>query len=431
MTKASMHDMTLESAFRLVLLEGLGTTSIHEHRADNVEDTINEKFAEPFPALRRILTNHRDFVPEAFGSEIVFHFILDSVDEVSVERAKKITNELYSMTQTWKNHNFLVAIRTSASEDLLDDNVTKVFGVYHIQPLIESDIVEYLGKKLKYSKDEANELWSKFSERTRALTKTPLLLWMLTKVIKSNDYTPRFAQDLYNIISNNLFMDYLKNTLATNDVQTSDANISMSFVMLSKRLELLAIETFFVENSLQRVDVTHFMNQKSLEILTEIGFIESGETIAFGIHHTFQSYFASLGLLLSVEEALRNGESKITIRNKTLEFRNIFEQSKWKEVVVVLAGLMHDTLAEKWISHIWKVDKLLAMECLNNGVSHRIPSKLKDELTQSVDDWFLKPGFFSKESCQSTDEYSCTKLSRSESATVYTHDSVQQRSGYA
>lgn len=302
--------------------------------------------------------------------------LLDGLDLLSTTDNFFPYDEIYNFVSEYNNCRYIISSRPGFFESIKSD-----FKVSELEKLTDYKILTFI---YKYVSDQKNRdrIKSKIlsNEKLKSIITTPMMLYLAIKVAlgrqeNSEDLFPSSRSEMYETFISGLFSHYEDkkgNALHANRVQIENFLTEFYFELQCKNKisckekEALEIVKKCTEDNIFR-KTTY---QDILEDCFKLGLLTRTDSeIGYGIHQSFQEYFAAIKL----KEQFENG----------FDISEAFNHPKWEEVVIFTSEMVDS--ADRFITSILlKGNLFLASKCVFKA-SDEIKEKICDSLTDKME----------------------------------------------
>jgi len=249
------------------------------------------------------------------------------------------------------------------------ESIRRDFKVSELEKLTDEKIQIFIEKHVNYGELRdilINKILS--NEQLKSTLTNPMLLYIVLKVAmerknKVEELLPSNRSEFYEAFVSGIFSHYLKakgKTLCADKVQVKNALIDLYFKLqcwnkvsceYSKALQIVkehATDTTFRRSTAQDILEDCF----KLSLLTKRVSETDDTKVEYGIHQSFQEYFAALKLKDLFE--------------KGFDLSETFSHPKWEDVIIFTSEMVEYT-DEFIASMLQKGELFLASKCVNKA----------------------------------------------------------------
>jgi predicted NACHT family NTPase len=310
--------------------------------------------------------------------------LLDGFDLLSPDEKFYPYDEIYNFVSECSNCRYVISSRPGFFESIKSD-----FKVSELEKLTDEKILTFIERYVE-EKELAEVLKNKIlgNQKLKSILTNPMMLYLAIKVAverkRSNDgdsstiddLFPQNSSDLYEIFVSDLFKHHQekRKPLHADRAQIENALTDLYFKLQCrnevscKYNEALQIVKKHAEGRTFRMTTS----QDILEDSIELGLMKRNDSeIGYGIHQSFQEYFAAIKL-----KELFEAECDIS---------EAFSHPKWEEVIIFTSEMMNSDLIDEFVdSMLLKGEFFFASKCANRA-SEKIKEKLCALLTDKMD----------------------------------------------
>jgi predicted NACHT family NTPase len=306
--------------------------------------------------------------------------LIDGMDLLSPRNDFHPYDQISNFISKYSNCRFVISSRPGFFEGIGSD-----FKVLELEKLTDKKIQVFIEKRVKDSDLKAVLIDKILNDhQLKSLLTNPMLLYLAIKVAerKKEDLLLSNRSELYSAFISGLFFHYEKTkvkTLCANRVEIKNALKELYFKLQSRNEVSCeydkALET--IEMHCKDLKLEEKTSQCILEDCFKLGLLikkdsETEETkVEYGIHQSFQEYFAAIRL----KELFECG----------FDVSEAFSHPKWEEVVIFASEMMNSDSNDKFIdSMLSKGELFLASKCVSKA-SEKIKEKLCALLADKLD----------------------------------------------
>jgi HEAT repeat protein/energy-coupling factor transporter ATP-binding protein EcfA2 len=302
--------------------------------------------------------------------------LLDGLDLLSTTDNFFPYDEIYNFVSEYSNCRFIISSRPGFFESIKSD-----FKVSELEKLTDEKIMIFIYKYVP-DKKIGEMIKSKIltNMKLKSIVTTPMMLYLAIEVAmqkkeNNEDLFPSNRSEMYETFISGLFTHYEdKKGKAINANRAQIENFLTDYFfelqcknkVSCKEKEALGIVKKHAEDNTFRKT----SSQDILEDCFKIGLLtRKNSVIEYGIHQSFQEYFAAIKL----KEQFENG----------FDVSEAFNQPKWEEVVIFTSEMVDSS--DKFItSMLLKGNLFLASKCVSKA-SDEIKEKIFDSLTDKME----------------------------------------------
>ncbi len=303
--------------------------------------------------------------------------LLDGFDLLSPTDEFHPYDKISNFITDYNNCRFVISSRPSFFESIKSN-----FKVSELEKLTDEKIEIFINH---YVPDEelANILKDKIlsNQQLKSILSNPMMLYIAIKVAmgrkdKSDDLLPSNRSDLYEAFISTLFshQDEKGKHLHADRIQIENALTDIYFNLQSKNeVSCKYSEAFkFVKKSSEDPIFKKISPQLILEDCLKLGILYKNDNyVSYGIHQSFQEYFAAIKL----KELFESG----------YDVSEAFSHPKWEEVVIFTSEMLDSDFIDEFIdSMLSKGELFLASKCVNKA-SEKVKEKLCSLLADKMD----------------------------------------------
>lgn len=306
--------------------------------------------------------------------------LLDGLDLLSPTDNFFPYDEISNFVSEYSNCRFVVSSRPGFFENIRTD-----FKVSELEKLTDKKIQAFIEN---YVTDRElrtiliNKILS--NKQLKSILTNPMLLYLAIKVAmerkdSTEDLLPSNRSEMYESFLSGLFSHYIRTkgkTLCADRVQIKNALTDLYFKLqcwnivsceYSKAIEIVtkhAEDLRFRRTTAQEILEDSF----KLGILVKIDSEIEDTKIAYGIHQSFQEYFAAI----KIKELFEGG----------FDISEAFSHPKWENVIIFTSEMV-ESVDEFVDSILLKGELFLASKCVNkasDGMKERLCALLADKL---------------------------------------------------
>ncbi len=313
------------------------------------------------------------------GSAII---LLDGFDLLSSTENFFPNDEISNFISEYSNCKFIVSSRPGFFESIQSD-----FKVSELEKLTDEKIKIFIEKSVE-NKELAEVLIDKILDnpKLKSILTNPMMLYLAVNVAvdrqKNNsvdlsateDLFPQTRTELYEIFVSDLFKQNERNRRLHADRAQIENALTDLFFELQRRNKVSCRYNEGLQIVKKHADDPTFRKISSQEILED--FIKLGlmrrnsSEIGYGIHQSFQEYFAAIKLKELFEIGFDISES--------------FSHPKWEEVVIFTSEMLNiDSVDDFIYSMISKNAIFLASKCItraNDEMKEKLCALLEDKI---------------------------------------------------
>lgn len=316
--------------------------------------------------------------------------LLDGLDLLSPAENFFPYDEISDFFSDYSNCQIIISSRSGFFESIRRD-----FKVSELEKLTDGKIQIFIEKYVE-EKELADTLKDKIlnNEQLKSILSNPMMLYIAIKVAmgrkdQSVDLLPSNRSELYEAFISTLFSHHEEkgNHLHADRIQIENALTDLYFKLQCRNeVSCKYSEALkFVKKSAEDDTFRKTTSQDILEGCCKIGLlVEKDSEIEYGIHQSFQEYFAAIKL----KELFESG----------FDISEAFSHPRWEKVVIFASEMLNSNLIDKFIDlMLSKGEFFLASKCVSNA-SYEIKEKLCTLLANKLNSKFI---FDKKNSIQS------------------------------
>jgi len=311
-------------------------------------------------------------------------FLIDGLDLLSSTEDFKPYTEISNFISEYSECRYVISSRPGFYEEI--QNKFKICIIEELDlPKIRLFINNYIDDE-KLSNAVAEKILN--NKKLRSLFTNPMMLYIAIIVIKSrldgkikiDKILPSKRSELYNNFISELFMRHKREgkSLITDKRQILKVITNLYFKLQCKNWVDCEYE-YAIEIALEHsFDKNQISAKYILDDLFKIGLLKKeeslqGDYIKYGIHQSFQEYFAALKLKECFE--------------KNYDLSPVFKHPKWEDVVI-FASEMFDSPDEFIFKIIDNNELDLASKCVQNATK-KIKENLCINLAEKIDNRYI------------------------------------------
>jgi len=291
--------------------------------------------------------------------------LIDGMDLLSSKNDFRPYDQISNFISKYNNCRFVISSRPGFFESMELD-----FKVSELEKLTDEKIQEFIDKYVSDREFGAilkNKILN--DEQLKSILTTPMMLYLSIEVAKERknkieELFPSNRSEMYEAFISGLFKHY----------KTKWGKISFAE---RSQIETALTNLYFELQCRNEVSCKYYKakkivkNDDTLEKCFKLGLlVENGSEIGYGIHQSFQEYFAALKLKELFESEYDVSEA--------------FSHPKWEEVVIFTSEMLDSDFVDEFVNSILSKDELfLASKCVNKA-SEKIKEKLYTLLAEKL-----------------------------------------------
>lgn len=295
--------------------------------------------------------------------------LIDGMDLLSSKNDFRPYDQISNFISKYNNCRFVISSRPGFFESIERD-----FKVSELEELTDEKIQEFIDKYVS-DREFGDMIKNKIlnDEQLKSILTTPMMLYLSIEVAKERknnieELFPSNRSEMYEAFISGLFNHY----------ETKWGKIRCAE---RSQIETALINLYFELQCRNEVSCKYDKAKKivkddnTLEKCFKLGLlVENGSEIGYGIHQSFQEYFAAIKL----KELFEAG----------FDISEAFSHPKWEEVVIFTSEMLDSDLRDKFIdSMLLNGELFLASKCVNN-TSDNTKKKLCALLADKLDSKF-------------------------------------------
>ncbi|HEY3360572.1 MAG TPA: HEAT repeat domain-containing protein [Methanosarcina sp.] len=310
---------------------------------------------------------------------------LDGFDLLSSTENFSPHEEIKNFIAEYSNCRFIVSSRPGFFGRIIND-----FKVWELEKLTDKRIQIFIKRYIE-EKELAEALTNKIlnNPELKSILTNPMMLYLVIRVVverkrscsenSSNieDSLPQNRSEIYKIFVSDLFKynEKSRKPLHTDSVQIENALTDLFFELQCKKhiqyKEALQIVKKHADDPIFRKTTS----QDIIKDCSELGLLKRKDAeVEYGIHQSFQEYFAAIKL----KEIFESGS----------DISEAFSHPKWEEVVIFTSEMIDSDFTDEFIgSMLLKGELFLASKCVNKA-SDNTKEKLCALLADKLDSKF-------------------------------------------
>ncbi|AKB52162.1 putative oxidoreductase/HEAT repeat-containing protein [Methanosarcina barkeri str. Wiesmoor] len=303
--------------------------------------------------------------------------LLDGFDLLSPTDEFYPYDKISNFITDYNNCRFVISSRPGFFE-----SIKSSFKVSELEKLTDEKIEIFIDRSVS-NEELANTLKDKIlsNQQLKSILSNPMMLYIAIKVAmgrkdKSDDLLPSKRSKLYENFIDILFshQEEKGKGLHADRIQIENSLTDLYF-KLQCRNEVSCKYSGalkFVKKSSEDSMFKKISPQLILEDCFKLGILNRNDNyVSYGIHQSFQEYFAAIKL----KELFESG----------FDVSEAFSHPKWEEVVIFTSEMLDSDSIDKFIgSMLLKSELFLASKCVNKA-SEKVKEKLRALLTEKMD----------------------------------------------
>ncbi|MDW5548714.1 HEAT repeat domain-containing protein [Methanosarcina sp.] len=291
--------------------------------------------------------------------------LIDGLDLLSSNNDFRPYHQISNFVSTYSNCRFVISSRPGFFESIESD-----FKVSELEKLTDEKIKEFIDKYVsdrEFGKTIKNKILN--DQHLKSLLTTPMMLHLAIEVAmerKGNmeELFPSNRYEMYEAFVSGLFTHYGTKNGKIHCAERSQ----IETVLTSLYFELQCRKAF----SCKYEKAKEIIEEDILEKCFKLGLlVENDSEIKYGVHQSFQEYFAAIKL----KELFESG----------YDISEAFSHPKWEEVVIFTSEMLDSDLLNEYIDLIISKGELfLASKCANKA-SDNTKEKLCALLADKMD----------------------------------------------
>jgi formylglycine-generating enzyme required for sulfatase activity len=299
-------------------------------------------------------------------------FLFDGLNEVAPEHRNLLVGELDRWMSACPRHAVIV---TSRVQDELWRKLRGEIPAMVVQPIHNEQARGYLTAHLGDA--QGDELYRRLDERLLALTRTPLVLWLIKEAGAAGESLPGNRGELYQrFVARMLQRDKDRQMNGLFSERTKERALSMLALHIShaQRLTCPRREAVDVVAGAFEKDIPEKMDKAEalVDACARHGLLAGEDELWFAPHQTVQEHFAAVAL----QESVRQEQSMSVVARLGRDIQEVLTRKKiglnalaaedwWMETLVQLAGIIADP---NWLARaIAQTNPWLAWWCVQEG----------------------------------------------------------------
>jgi FOG: HEAT repeat len=295
--------------------------------------------------------------------------LIDGMDLLSYKNDFRPYDQISNFISTYSNCKFVISSRPGFFENF--ENIERDFKVSELEKLTTEKIQEFIDKYVPDRK-LGNILKNKIlnDEQLKSILTTPMMLYLSIEVAKERknnieELFPSNRSEMYEAFISGLFKHYEKKWGKIRFAERSQIETALTNLYFELQCRNEVSYKYYKAKKIVKDDDT-------LEKCFKLGLlVENGSEIGYGIHQSFQEYFAALKLKELFESEYDVSEA--------------FSHPKWEEVVIFTSEMLDSDSIDEFIGlMLSKGELFLASKCVNKA-SDNTKEKLCALLADKMD----------------------------------------------
>jgi len=295
--------------------------------------------------------------------------LIDGMDLLSSKNDFRPYDQISNFISTYSNCKFVISSRPGFFENF--ENIERDFKVSELEKLTDEKIQEFIDKYVPDRK-LGNILKNKIlnDEQLKSILTTPMMLYLSIEVVKERknnieELFPSNRSEMYEAFISGLFKHYEKKWGKIRFAERSQIETALTNLYFELQCRNEVSYKYYKAKKIVKDDDT-------LEKCFKLGLlVENGSEIGYGIHQSFQEYFAALKLKELFESEYDVSEA--------------FSHPKWEEVVIFTSEMLDSDSIDEFIDlMLSKGELFLASKCVNKA-SDNTKEKLCALLAEKMD----------------------------------------------
>ncbi|AKB59023.1 HEAT repeat domain-containing protein [Methanosarcina barkeri] len=290
---------------------------------------------------------------------------IDGIDLLSLRDNFRPYDQISNFISKYNNCRFVISSRPGFFESIERD-----FKVSELEKLTDEKIQEFIDKYVsdrKFGDIIKNKILN--DEQLKSLLTTPMMLYLSIEVAKERknnieELFPSNRSEMYEAFISGLFKHYEKKWGKIRFAERSQIETALTNLYFELQCRNEVSYKYYKAKKIVKDDDT-------LEKCFKLGLlVENGSEIGYGIHQSFQEYFAALKLKELFESEYDVSEA--------------FSHPKWEEVVIFTSEMLDSDLIDEFIDlMLSKGELFLASKCVNkasDNTKEKLCALLADKL---------------------------------------------------
>ncbi|BAW30531.1 HEAT repeat-containing protein [Methanosarcina thermophila] len=303
--------------------------------------------------------------------------LLDGFDLLSPTDEFYPHDKISNFITDYNNCRFVISSRPGFFE-----SIKSSFKVSELEELTDEKIGIFINRRIS-NKELANTLKDKIfkNQQLKSILSNPMMLYIAIKVAmeqkdKAGDLLPSNRSKLYEAFISTLFSHQEKKGkyLCADRTQIENSLTDLYFKLQCRNeVSCKYSEALkFVKRSSEDPLFRKISPQVILEDCFKLGILNRNDNyVSYGIHQSFQEYFAAIKL----KELFESG----------FDVSEAFNHPKWEEVVIFASEMLDSDSIDEFVDSMISKDELfLASKCVNNA-SEKTKEKLCALLADKID----------------------------------------------
>lgn len=298
-------------------------------------------------------------------------FLFDGLNEVAPEFRNTLAGELDRWMSAYPRHAVIISSRV---QDELWRRLREEIPAVVVQTIQREQAREYLVQYL--GTEKGNELYLRLGVRLKALSLTPLILWLVKEAGAADEDLPGNRGELYARFVTKMLKRDVERRMGIKFTEGAKRRALAALALhlgQAQRLNCTREEAREVMTGALEKDASEERAEALLEVCKEHGLLAGeDDKLWFAPHQTVQEYFAAVALQDIVrKEQEMNGVVKIwsnalqTLMGKKESLHALAMEDWWMETMVQLAGLVDDPA---WLARaLAETNPWLAWWCVQEG----------------------------------------------------------------